>query len=106
MPPDSGLSSTVSGYDAENTPSTSQLMTWLTPTCQSVVDSIVSRPKPQHRCRQCVQLRQTLFSHLFEMFSTRPAAKEVADVASHGAQHLLRICGQKLNGARIKIKHF
>lgn len=31
------------------------------------------------------------------MFCTRPATKEVADVASHGAQHLLGICGQKLN---------
>lgn len=36
------------------------------------------------------------------MVGTRPAAKEVADVASHGAQDLLGICGQKLNGARIK----
>lgn len=40
------------------------------------------------------------------MFGTRPAAKEVADVASHGAQHLLGICGQKLNRARMKKKTF
>lgn len=72
--------------------------TWLSPTCQSVVDLIVSGPKPQHRRGQGVLLRQALSGHLLEMLGTRPAAKEVADVAPHGAQHLLGIWG----GAEMK----
>lgn len=82
----SGLSSSVSRYQAKNSPS------WQTPTCQSVVDSIVSLPEPQHRRRQRVHLRQALFSHLFKMLGARPAAEEVVHVLPHGAQHLSGIC--------------
>lgn len=62
-----------------------------TPTCQSVVDTIVSRPKPQHRWRQRVHLHQTLLRHDLKVLGTRPAAEEAVDVASHGTQHLLGI---------------
>lgn len=72
-------------------------MTWRTPTCQSIVDSIVPHPEPQHRRQRRGQLRQTLLSHLFKMLGARPAAEEVVDVPPHGAQHLFGICeGKKI----------
>lgn len=63
----------------------------LPPTCQSVVNAIVSGPQPQDRRRQCGHLCQTLLRHVLKVLSTRPAAKEVVDVAPHCTQHLLGI---------------
>lgn len=62
-----------------------------TPTCQSVVNSIVSGPKPQDSRRQRVHLIHTLPRHVLEVPGTWPAAEEAADIASHRSQHLLGI---------------
>lgn len=71
-------------------------------TCNSVVDAVVSLPQPDNGLGLRLYLTQTLGRHVLKVIGTMPAAKEAPDVASHGLQHLQRVCSE---AARDRLSH-